>query len=55
MAIIHEFKSIKRILDRKAQKAEFDAKQPAAFHPASKGETYGEEAPEKAHEAEARL
>jgi hypothetical protein len=31
MAIIHDFKSIKRILDRQEQKAEFEAKQPARF------------------------
>jgi hypothetical protein len=31
MAIIHDFKSIKRILDRQEQKAEFEAKQPVRF------------------------
>jgi hypothetical protein len=31
MSIITDFKSIKRIMDRQEQKAEFDAKQPASF------------------------
>jgi hypothetical protein len=31
MAIIHEFKAIKRVLERQEQKAEFEAKGPSAL------------------------
>jgi hypothetical protein len=38
MAIIHEFKAIKRVLERQEQKADFDAKNP---EPLSLARPYG--------------